>query len=72
MVVTPVTELVLTRSHYPCSKHTQSVQQAVGPRDAPNFIPLMGLLKSRLMLVTLMRCSESDGNFPLVLETPQF
>lgn len=41
-----------------------------GLGEAPNFFPLMGLLRSKLMFVALMRCSESDGNFPSMLATP--
>lgn len=62
MVVTPITELVLTRSHSPCSKHRQGEQQA-----AHNFIPSLLLLT--LMFGTSMRCRKRDGNFPYVLKT---
>lgn len=64
MVVTPITELVLTRSHSPRSKHRQGVQQA-----AHNFIPSLVLLE--LIFGTSMRCRKRDGDFPYVLMIPQ-
>lgn len=59
MVVTPIMELVLTRSHSPCSKYRQGVQQA-----APDFIPLLVLLK--LMFGTSMKFSICINNPPVL------